>query len=70
MNDGFKEYVIERGRNPAEVPSARDRARIACLVLPEYIQRWMVEAGAVDPLLDSLEKTILAAEEHARSNCS
>jgi hypothetical protein len=26
----------------------------------------MIDAGAAEPLLDSIEKTILAAEDHAR----
>ena len=63
--DAFKAYAIERSRDPNELPNARDRARMACLVIPASIQKWMVEAGAVEPLLDSIEATIIAAEKHA-----
>lgn len=61
----LKAFAIEMSRNPLELPSARSRALMACLVIPAPIQKWMVEAGAVEPLLDSIEKTILAAEAHA-----
>lgn len=64
--DAFKAFVIETSRDPREFPSARSRALMACLVIPAPIQKWMVEANALEPLLDSLEKTILAAEEYAR----
>lgn len=64
--DAFKAYVIERSRDPSETPSARDRALMACLVIPPAIQKWMVEVGAAEPLFDSIEATILAAEKHAR----
>jgi hypothetical protein len=63
--DAFKAYAIERSRDPSEMPNARDRARMACIVIPASIQKWMLEAGAVEPLLDSIEATILAAEQHA-----
>ena len=63
----FKAFAIEMSRDPREVPSARDRALMACIVIPADIQEWMMQAGAVEPLLDSIEKTILAAEEHARA---
>lgn len=53
-------------RDPREGLSARDRAMMACIVIPASIQKWMLEVGAVEPLLDSIAKTILAAEEHAR----
>lgn len=62
----FKSFVLEMGRDPSELPSARQRALMACIVLPSEIQKWIVDAGALDPLLDSIEKTILAAEQHAR----
>lgn len=63
--DAFKAYAIERSRDPNELPNARDRARMACIVIPAPIQKWMIEAGAIEPLLDSIEATILAAEQHA-----
>lgn len=59
---GFKAFAIERSRDPAEGLSARHRALMACIVIPAEIQKWMLDAGAVEPLLDSIEKTILAAE--------
>ena len=59
----FKKYIIERSRDPNEIPSARQRALFACLVIPAPIQQWMIEVGAVDPLLDSIEATIVAAEQ-------
>lgn len=62
----FKAYAIERSRDPAEGLSARQRALMACIVIPPEIQKWMLEAGAVEPLLDSIERTILAAEEPTR----
>ncbi len=68
--DAFKAYAIERSRNPAEGLSARQRALMACIVIPPEIQKWMLEAGAVEPLLDSIEKTILAAEDAARAAVS
>lgn len=66
----FKSYVIERSRDPGEMPSARQRALMACLVIPNAIQKWMVETGAVEPLLDSIEATIVAAEKHAKGKVS
>lgn len=66
--DAFKAYVIERSRDPSETPSARDRALMACLVIPAPIQKWLVETGAAEPLFDSIEATILAAEQHARAS--
>lgn len=63
--DAFKAYVIERSRDPGETPSARDRALMACLVIPAPIQKWMVEIGAAEPLFESIAATIIAAEEHA-----
>jgi len=62
----LKAFAIEMSRDPREGLTARQRALMACIVIPQPIQQWMVEAGAVEPLLDSIEKTILAAEEHAR----
>lgn len=62
----LKAYAIEMSRDPNEMASARSRALMACLVIPAPIQKLMVDAGAVKPLLDSLEKTILAAEDLAR----
>jgi hypothetical protein len=53
-------------RDPAEGLSARQRALMACLGIPPEIQKWMIESGAVEPLLDNIEKTILAAERAAR----
>jgi hypothetical protein len=64
----FKAYVIDRARDPGETPNARQRAMMACLVIPAPIQKWMIEAGAIEPLLDSIEKTIIAAEKYAREN--
>jgi hypothetical protein len=64
----LKAFAIELSRDPAEGVSARGRALMACIVIPPEIQKWMVEAGAVEPLLDSIEKTILAAEEAARAD--
>jgi hypothetical protein len=61
----LKVFAIERSRDPREGLTARQRALMACLVIPAPIQQWMIEAGAVEPLLDSIEKTILAAEAHA-----
>lgn len=61
----LKKYVIERSRDPNDLPSARQRALMACIVMPNEIQRWMIECGAIEPLLDSIEATILAAEAHA-----
>lgn len=43
----FKTYVLERSRDPNDIPSARQRALMACIVLPNAIQKWMVEAGAI-----------------------
>jgi hypothetical protein len=63
----FKKYVMERSRDPNEVPSARQRALMACLVIPNEIQKWMIEVGAVEPLLDSIEATIVAAEQAQKS---
>lgn len=60
----LKAFAIEMSRDPAEGLSARQRALFACIVIPQPIQQWMVEAGAVEPLLDSIEKTILAAEKN------
>lgn len=62
----LKAYAIEMSRDPREALSARDRALMACIVLPQPIQQWIIDAGALEPLIDSIEKTILAAEEHAR----
>jgi len=59
----LKAFVVERSRDPAEGLTARQRAVMACIVIPQPIQQWMVEAGAVEPLVDSIEKTILAADE-------
>lgn len=64
--DAVKAFAIEMSRDPREGLTARQRALMACIVIPQPIQQWMVEAGAVDPLLDSIEKTILAAEENAK----
>lgn len=64
----LKAFAIEMSRNPAEGLSARDRALMACIVIPAPIQKWMVDVNAVEPLLDSIEKTILAAEDHARKS--
>lgn len=64
----LKSFAIEMSRDPRELPSARQRALMACIVIPAPIQQWMLDAGAVEPLLDSIEKTILAAEDHARKN--
>jgi hypothetical protein len=58
----LKAFAIELSRDPAEGLSARQRALMACIVIPPEIQKWMIDAGAVEPLLDSIEKTILAAE--------
>lgn len=66
----FKAFLLEQSRNPVELPSARQRALIACTVLPAPIQKWIVEAGALDPLLDSIEQTILGAEKHARETAT
>lgn len=66
----FKRYIIERSRDPGELPDARQRALMACLVIPNAIQKWMIEAGALEPLLDSIAATIIAAENHARANPS
>jgi hypothetical protein len=60
-----KAFAIEMSRDPKEGLSARDRALMACIVIPAPVQKWMVEIGAVEPLLDSIEKTILAAERAA-----
>lgn len=62
----FKKYLLERSRDPSELPDARQRALMACTVLPAPIQKWMIEIGALEPLLDSIEATIIAAEQHAR----
>ncbi len=64
----LKAFAIEMSRDPAEGLSARQRAVMACIVIPSEIQKWMIDAGAVEPLLDSIEKTILAAEEAARAH--
>lgn len=64
----FKKYLIERSRDPGEVPDARQRALMACLVIPNEIQKLMVAANAIEPLLDSIEATIKAAERHAVAN--
>jgi hypothetical protein len=58
----FKAFAIERSRDPAEGMTARQRALMACIVIPPEIQKWMLDVGAVEPLLDSVEKTITAAE--------
>lgn len=63
----LKAFAIERSRDPAEGLSARQRALMACIVIPPEIQKWMLDVGAVEPLLDSIEKTILAAEDAALS---
>lgn len=62
----FKRYIVERSRNPDELPDARQRALFACLVIPHEVQKWMMQIGAVEPLLDSIEATIKEAEAHAR----
>lgn len=62
----LKAFAIEMSRDPREGLTARQRALMSCIVIPQPIQQWMIDAGAVEPLLDSIEKTILAAEEHAR----
>lgn len=62
-----KAFAIEMSRDPREGLTARQRALMACIVIPSAIQQWMVEAGAVEPLLDSIEKTILAAEAPLRT---
>ncbi len=64
----LKVFAIKMSRDPREVPSARQRALMACIVIPAPIQQWMLDAGAVNLLLDSIENTILAAEEHARKS--
>jgi hypothetical protein len=64
--DELKVFAIEMSRDPREGMTARQRALMACIVIPAPIQQWMLDAGAVEPLLDSIEKTILAAEKHAR----
>lgn len=66
----FKSFVIERSRDPAEAVDAKGRALMACLVIPAPIQRWMVDAGIVEPLIDSIAKTITAAEETERERCA
>ena len=65
----LKAFAIEMSRDPAEGLSARQRALMACIVIPAQIQQWMLDVGAVEPLLDSIEKTILAAEDHVRKSC-
>jgi hypothetical protein len=62
----LKTFAIEMSRDPREGLTARQRALMACIVIPQPIQQWMMDAGAVEPLLDSIEKTILAAEDNAR----
>lgn len=66
----LKAFAIERSRDPAEGVDARGRALFACIVIPVEIQKWMVSAGAVEPLLDSIEATILAAETSERERCA
>jgi len=61
----LKALAIELSRDPAEGLSAGSRALMACIVIPFEIQEWMNEVGATEPLLDSIEKTILAAERAA-----
>lgn len=63
----LKAFAIEMSRDPREGLTARERALMACIVIPAAIQKWMIEAGAVELLLDSIEKTILAAEAAARA---
>lgn len=63
----LKAFAIEMSRDPREGLTARQRAFMACIVIPSAIQQWMLDAGAVEPLLDSIEKTILAAEEPLRA---
>ena len=63
----FKAFAIEMSRDPREGLTARQRALMACIVIPPEIQKWMLDVGAVEPLLDSIEKTILAAEDAART---
>jgi hypothetical protein len=62
----IKAFAIEISRDPREGLTARQRALMACIVIPAPIQQWMLDVGAVEPLLDSIEKTILAAEAAAR----
>lgn len=66
----LKAFAIEMSRDPRAGLTARQRALMACIVIPQPIQQWMIEVGAVEPLLDSFEKTILAAEETARNEAS
>jgi hypothetical protein len=66
----LKKYVLERSRDPREVPSARDRALMACIVLPDAIQKWIIDAGAFDPLIESIAATIKAADEAALSQAN
>ena len=61
----IKVFAIEMSRDQREGLTARQRALMACIVIPQAIQQWMLDAGAVEPLLDSIEKTILAAEKYA-----
>ena len=62
----IKAFAIEMSRDPREGLTARQRALMACIVIPQTIQQWMIDAGAVEPLVDSIEKTILAAEKYAQ----
>jgi hypothetical protein len=66
--DAFKAYCIERSRDPNELRCPRQRALMACLVISASIQKRMVEAGALETLLDSIEATIIAAEKHAAAD--
>lgn len=60
---GFKAYAIQRSRDPSEGVDAKGRAIMACIVLPAPIQKWIVDAGCLEPLIDSIAETIVAAEQ-------
>lgn len=57
----FKDYVMDRARTSGDM-TARERALMALIVLPNDIQKMILERDALEPLLDSIEATIIAAE--------
>jgi hypothetical protein len=59
VND-FKSYLMDRARDPDEMPNLRSRLVVACSNIPKDIQQEMMDRDLVEPLIDNLEKTVLA----------
>lgn len=53
-------YLMDRARDPDEMPDLRARLVVACSNIPKDIQQEMMNRALVEPLIDNLEKTVLA----------